>query len=240
MYYFLSSWGIAFSISCSVGILVIFFVCPKFFFHSCSWKVVLLRTWFLMTFFLIELWWYYSTILCLKLLVINLASVQLFTTLLVICMFSWAAFKIFLFLWLRGVLLYCTWYVFLLIYSAGLYFLLVSFGSFINFEKIYSHYLFKSLLFLLHPLKTLMAYMWHALDTIIMFFLLLAWFSNATFYFFSCFLHIYILCLMTWLLFVLSSTHGDLFPCIFGDLCLWHHFCQYYFTLPVKKSRCLN
>ena len=95
------------------------------------------------------------------------------------------------------------------------------------------YYLFKSFLlyYLFHPLSTLMAYIRHVLDTIIMFFLLLAWFSNSTFYFFKYFLHVYILCLMSWLLFVLSSTHGDLFQCVLGGLCLWHHY---------WKPGCLN
>lgn len=100
------------------------------------------------------------------------------------------------------------------------------------------HYLFKSFLlyYLFYPLRTLMAcifiYIYISfLYIIIMFFLLLAWFSNSTFYFFKYFLHVYILCLMNWLLFVLSSTHGNLFQHVLGGLCLWHHY---------WKPGCLN
>ena len=59
---------------------------------------------------------------------------------------------------------------------------------------------------------------------------LVAWFSNFTFYFLKYFLHVYILCMINWLLFGLSS-NGDLFQCLLSDLCLWHHY---------WKPECLN
>lgn len=64
----------------------------------------------------------------------------------VICIFFFDCFKDFsLFLWGCGVLLQCIWYTFVFIYVAGCVFSSCIIWVFYQLQKIYSHYLFKSL-----------------------------------------------------------------------------------------------
>lgn len=246
-WYCIPSCSTFFSVSSSIDLLVINYFCLSenpflpFVFLKGSFAEDMT---FYDRFFLIEFWWYYPTIFCLKFLVVSQLQSGCHSFVGDLHIFFGCFEDFSLSLWLCAVLLQCTWCTFLFIYSAGYMFFLVSFGYFLSSGKFIA-IIFSNLFlpYLFHPLRTLMAYvrlrLICVLDSIIISFLLLAQFSNSVFYLFSTCLFS-ILCLMSWLFFMLSSTHGGLFPHVFGDLCLWHHHHYYYFILLFRKPGCLN
>lgn len=176
--------------------------------------------------FLVELWRYHSTVFYLKLLVMSPFQSNAIP-LAVICIFSFTVLKIFLFFFGFVELYYNVVGVHLVLFILlGVCFLLVSFGSSISSRKFIA--IIFSVLFLLYSLfyslKIPMAFIRHVLDTIIVFSSCLLSFLIPYFISLNLSTHLY-LCLMNWLLFMLSSTHSSLVSCVFDNLCLWprHH-----------------
>lgn len=153
-WYCIPSCSTFFSVSSSIDLLVINYFCLS---ENPFLPLVFLKGSFAedMTFYdrfcLIELWWYYPTIFCLKFLVVSQlqSGCHSFVGDLHIFFDCFEDFS--LSLWLCAVLLQCTWCTFLFIYSAGYMFFSCVIWVFSQLWKIYSHYFFKSLFAIFIP-----------------------------------------------------------------------------------------